>query len=257
MPIVIIDMDTLFYILIATTVVSLGSLIGVVTLSLNQNLLNKILKLLIALSAGTMLATVFLHILPEVAEMTEEPHDYLMLTMLSFVLFFFIEKVLHWRHCHDSSCEDHHHFGTMNLIGDAIHNFIDGLLIAGAFMVSPAVGIPTTIAIAMHEIPQEIGDFAVLLYSGFTKNKAIFLNILISFTAVIGGVVGYYLIDINQTLTMYLLPIAAGGFLYIATSDLIPELRQEKSSSRVLATFTTFILGIALIWIMSVFHVHE
>jgi len=242
-------MPILMQIILATFFVSLGSLVGVVTLAVNEKKIREILKLLVALAAGTMLATVFLHLLPEIAESNTEPHEYFRTVMLSFVGFFLIEQILHWRHCHETDCEDHH-FGTMNLIGDAVHNFIDGLVIAAAFVVSPSLAIPTTIAMAAHEIPQEIGDFGVLLYSGYSRTKAILANLMVSITAILGGIIGYYLNLYNSSLINLLLPVAAGGFLYIATSDLIPELRKENSANRVILTFVMFIVGIAIIWIL-------
>lgn len=248
-------MNTLSSIIISTVFVSAGSLVGVAALSIKINSLKRILRLFVALAAGTMLGTVFLHLLPEASELNEDSHSYLSLTMLSFIGFFFVEKILHWRHCHETECRTHE-FGTMSLIGDAIHNFIDGLVIAATYTISPTLGIPTTIAIASHEIPQEIGDFAVLLYSGYSRKKAIIANVLVSLTAVVGGLIGYFIGGYNQSLMRYLLPVAAGGFLYIATSDLLPELRKENKTKNVLATFAMFILGIGIIWFLGKLH-HE
>jgi len=158
-----------------------------------------------------------------------------------------IEKVFHWRHCHEPECPVHT-FGYMNLVGDSIHNFIDGLIIAAAFLTDIPLGISTTIAIAMHEIPQEMGDFGVLIYSGFEKNKALLLNFLVALTVILGAVLGYFLAAGVGPLKMYLLAFAAGGFLYISASDLIPEIRKEQSIRKSLISFGYFILGIGLMY---------
>ncbi|PIN92444.1 hypothetical protein CO154_01915 [Candidatus Pacearchaeota archaeon CG_4_9_14_3_um_filter_31_7] len=136
----------------------------------------------------------------------------------------------------------------MNLVGDGIHNFIDGLIIAGSFVVNTTLGFATTFAIAMHEIPQEIGDFGVLIHGGFKRAKALVINFIFGLTAVAGGFVGYFLSKSIENFVMYLLPIAAGGFIYIAASDLIPELRKEINIKKSLLNFAIFVLGILLIF---------
>jgi len=163
------------------------------------------------------------------------------------VLFYLIEKIFHWRHCHQDHC-DVHTFGYVNLIGDSIHNFIDGLIIAATFLVDVRLGITTSLAIALHEIPQEIGDFGVLLYAGFERMKALVLNFLVALTVVAGGIVGYFLSFRLEGLLVYLLPLAAGGFLYISTSDLIPEIRKETNLKKSLLSFTFFIIGILIMY---------
>jgi len=143
------------------------------------------------------------------------------------VLFLLVEKVLHWRHCHKGDCGIHT-FGPINLIGDSIHNFIDGLIIAATFLVDINLGIATTIAIAFHEIPQEIGDFAILLHSGMTKMKALLLNFASALMAVLGGIIGYFFFTNLEFILPYVIGIAAGGFIYIAGVDLFPILHKEK-----------------------------
>jgi zinc and cadmium transporter len=136
----------------------------------------------------------------------------------------------------------------MNLFGDIIHNFIDGLIIAASFVTNAALGLSTTLAVALHEIPQEIGDFGVLIYGGFKKKKAIMLNFVTALSAVVGGIIGYYLVSYIQLAQALLLPIAAGGFMYIAASDLIPEIRKEAELKKSLATFVMFLVGIAIMY---------
>jgi len=138
----------------------------------------------------------------------------------------------------------------MNLFGDAVHNFIDGLVIAATFLTDIRLGIITSFAIALHEIPQEIGDFGVLLYSGFSRKKALFANFLVALTAVFGGIIGYFLSFQIENMTSYLLPFTAGGFIYIAASDLMPEIRKETSLRKSMLSFGVFLVGIAIMFLV-------
>lgn len=236
-------------VILATLLISSGSLIGVLTLALNQKFLGKILLSLVSLSAGTMLAAALLHLLPESIEAlgTTLPFQ---LTLASFIAFFLLERFLHWRHCHDKDHLTKHTVGTMNLIGDAIHNFLDGVLIAAAFASGSGLGVVTALAIALHEIPQEIGDFGVLLHSGYNRHKALIANMLVSLTCVAGGILGYTMSHIITPLASYLVPIAAGGFLYIAAADLIPELKGVTSTKRTIAMVATFLLGVLIMFLV-------
>ena len=171
------------------------------------------------------------------------------IVLFSFVLFFLIEKLLHWRHCHKKNCQVHT-FGYMNLFGDAVHNFIDGLVIASTFIIDVKLGIITSFVIALHEIPQEIGDFGVLLYSEFSRKKALLANFLVALTAVFGGIFGYFLSFQIENITSYLLPFAAGGFIYIAASDLMPEIRKEASLKKSMLSFGVFLLGIVIMYVV-------
>ncbi|MCK4808537.1 MAG: ZIP family metal transporter [Candidatus Aenigmarchaeota archaeon] len=239
-------MDTLLWILASTFFISLASFVGILTLSLKDKSLNKILTCLIALSAGALMGGAFLHLIPEAVHEFHS-HDIFSYVLVGFVLFFLIEKLLHWRHCHDGKCKIHT-FAYMNLFGDAAHNFVDGLIIAASFTVDIHLGIVTSIAILMHEIPQEIGDFGVLVYGGFTKKKALFFNFITALTAVLGGIVGFYLAAYSEMFLIFLLPFAAGGFIYIAACDLIPEIRKETNLKKSLLNFTVFILGILIMY---------
>jgi zinc and cadmium transporter len=241
-------MNELGNIIIATLAISIIALIGIFTLAIHDKTTQKILFWLIGLSSGALMGGAFLHLMPEANEMAEETNVNIFLwVLIAFILFFIVEKILHWRHCHKEKCEVHT-FGTMNLIGDAIHNFIDGLIIAAAFTADTSLGIATTFAVALHEIPQEIGDFGVLLYAGYSKKKAILFNFLTALFAVLGGIIGYYITSYSNTAELYLLPIAAGGFIYIAASDLLPEIRKEKSLIKSLTSFGFFIVGILLMY---------
>jgi len=240
----------LAYILLATFIVSLISFVGVICLALKENILNKILLVLIGLSAGALMGGAFLHLLPEAVEKSTGLDVYLFV-LTGFILFFLIEKVLHWRHCHKGEC-DVHTFQYMNLVGDSIHNFIDGMIMAASFVVSVPLGITTTIAISTHEIPQEIGDFGVLLYGGFSKRRAITLNFIVALTAVLGGIVGYFVSNLIENIVLFILPFAAGGFIYIAATDLVPEIRKELDMRKYMATLLVFICGILIMWVTKV-----
>lgn len=240
-------MPIILYILTSTFIISLGALIGIFTLSMKEKLLDKILLSLVALSSGALLGGAFIHLLPEGIEKLDGELFFLMVLM-ALVVYLLIEKLLHWRHCHKGGKCPVHSFGYMNLIGDAIHNFIDGLIIAATFLINVPLGVTTSIAIALHEIPQEIGDFGVLLYSGFKKTRALLLNFIVALTVVIGGIVGWILSGYIENITSFLLPIAAGGFIYIALSDLIPELRNQPKIKKFLVNFMFLLIGIGLMY---------
>ena len=237
-------MNTLLSIILATFVISLLSFVGVLALSIKTKKLDKILLFLVALSAGALIGSAFLHLIPEALESGSQ--YVLLLVLLGFVLFFIIEKVLHWQHCHEGKCEIHT-FAYMNLVGDFFHNFLDGLIIASSFLISPILGLTTSVAIIIHEIPQEIGDFGVLVYGGFTKKKALLLNFFVALTSVIGGIIGYLLSSSFPLFLLIIPPIAAGGFIYIAASDLIPELRGKPYS---IVNLIIFLLGISLMYLL-------
>ncbi|KKP33015.1 MAG: hypothetical protein A2312_01150 [Candidatus Staskawiczbacteria bacterium RIFOXYB2_FULL_32_9] len=238
----------LLQILLATFSITLCVWIVAFFLILKKDVLPKITLFLVSLSAGALIGGAFLHLLPEASE-SMDINIVFFITMLAFVLFFFIEKVLHWHHCHKGECNIHT-YGYMSLIGDSIHNFIDGLIIAGAFLLDIKIGIATTLAIALHEIPQEIGDFGVLIHAGFEKIKALTLNYIVALMVVIGGILGYFVSFYSENITTYLIPFAAGGFIYIAASDLMPEARKEKNLKKSIVSFLFFITGILLMYLM-------
>ncbi len=240
-------MATLAYTLISILIVSALSLIGVLYLSINEKTLKKILFYLVSFAAGGLLGAAFLDLLPEAAESNGLIYAYV---LTGIVFFFLIENFLHWHHVHHEKKEAHT-FAHMNLIGDAVHNLIDGAIIAGAYLVSVPLGVVTTLAVILHEIPQEFGDFAVLIYGGFSKTRALLFNFLTALTAFIGAGLAYYFSTAVQNFNSYLIPFAAGGFIYIATVDLLPALRREteKSISKSVAQTVFVILGIVMIWV--------
>ncbi|MDD5428301.1 MAG: ZIP family metal transporter [Candidatus Omnitrophica bacterium] len=236
----------------ASIVISLISFVGVISLLFKENILNKILLLLISFSAGALIGGAFLHLIPEAAEHNPHSEVYLFV-IVGFILFFILEKYLHWRHCHKGKC-DIHTFTYLNLIGDGVHNFIDGLIIGSSFVVNVNFGFATSFAIIMHEIPQEIGDFGVLIYGGLNKNKALFYNFLSALTAVIGTVIGYALANISDAFLRLLMPMAAGGFIYIASCDLIPELHKQQDVKKATLSMAVFILGVAFMYLAATMH---
>jgi len=192
------------------------------------------------------MGSAFLHLIPEAAELSEYVFIYI---LIGFFAFFIIEKLFHWRHCHNLKCKEHvHSFAYMNLVGDGIHNFIDGLIVAAGFLASPLIGLTTSAAIVLHEIPQELGDFGVLVYAGFSKKKALLSNFLIALTALIGGVLGYLVLGIFENIMPLLLAVAAGGFIYIAASDLIPEIRKQESLASTLVNSIVILFGILIVY---------
>jgi len=206
---------------------------------------------MVSFSVGGLFGDAFIHLIPEAAEEVGFG-----LSMSSCILFgltssFIIEKFLHWRHCHIPTSDEHPHtFAYMNLLGDALHNFIDGLLIAGSYLASLPVGVATTFAVIFHEIPQEIGDFGVLVYGGFSRSRALLFNFLTAITAIVGAFVFLSLSLYIKDYTIYLLPFAAGEFIYIAGSDLVPELHKETNPSKSMLQLIALIFGLAIFFLL-------
>jgi len=237
--------------------VSLVSLAGVILLLLHDRALKKVLLYFVSFSTGALLGSVFLHFLPEIAEHAGHFSDAMLYVLLGVLGSFIIEKFIHWRHCHDLDCKANiHPAGVLVLVGDAAHNILDGILIATSYLVSVPLGISTTVAVLLHEIPQEIGDFVVLLHSGFTRKKALFFNLLSALTAFIGAIFAILLSTHIEGIEHVLVPIAAGNFLYIAGADLIPELHKETHPMKALLQLVFMIAGIALMYFLAAGHAH-
>ncbi|MEK6909187.1 MAG: ZIP family metal transporter [Nanoarchaeota archaeon] len=239
--------EAILYTIISVLVVSVISLIGVLTLSIKIKRLHKILLYLVSFAAGALLGDVFLHLIPELIEENNFTLTTSLFTLGGILLFFIIEKIVHWQHCHIPQNGGHSHpFAITNLVGDGVHNFIDGLIIGASYLASIPVGIATTIAVIFHEIPQEIGDFGVLLHAGFSKKKALLFNFFSAIAAIIGGLVAVLASGIAPSIANYLIPIAIGGFIYIAGSDLIPELHKNFETKKSIIQIIAFIAGIAV-----------
>lgn len=235
------------YSLVSVIVVSLLSLVGVLTLSIKEERLKKFLIYMVSFAAGALFGDVFIHLLPEAVEETGFGLNISLYILSGVVFSFVVEKIIHWRHCHLPDTKDHiHPFAMMNLFGDGVHNFIDGLIIGASYLASLPVGIATTLAVILHEIPQEIGDFGVLLHGGFSRAKALLFNFITALTCILGAIVSLLLGSYTGNITNFLIPFAAGSFIYIAGSDLIPELHKEVKLEKSLLQFVMIVLGVAL-----------
>ncbi len=246
----------LIYIILATFIVSLISLVSIIFIINGKSITDKFLKNTISFASGILLGVVFIDIYPELF------NEYLgkisvnmifYITLASILFFYIIERIIHWHHCHGINCppDDNTHIAYINLIGDGIHNIVDGVLIAAAFLISPVVGISTTLAVIVHEIPQEISDAGILLYAGLSKLKIVLFNLIFGLSSVLGGVLAYYYINISERIVPYFLAIAAGNFIYLALADLMPELHHNNRSGGWART-SLMIVGVLFILVMKV-----
>jgi len=227
--------------------VSVISFIGALSLALNKKILKQLLLYLVSFAAGAFFGDVFFHLFPEIVESQGFTVQVSVIILSGIVFSFFVEKVIRWRHCHHPTGEDHPHpVATMNLIGDSVHNFIDGLIIGASYLVGVEVGIATTIAVVLHEIPQEIGDFGILIHGGYIRAKALLFNFLTALLSIAGAVIALIIGTRTESLAAVLLPFAVGNFLYIAGSDLIPELHDHVSVRESVLQILLFVLGIAI-----------
>jgi len=242
-------MTTLIYILIAVGLVSLVSLIGVLYFFFNERLLLKLMPFLVAFAAGGLLGGSFFHLIPESFEAFGDSSASIYI-IAGIILFLLFEQTLHWHHAHGTNCEDCQHdvTGYSILLGDGLHNFLDGILIASAFMVNVPTGIALTIAILLHEIPQELGDFAILIKSGFSRGRALLWNLISALMAVLGGIGAFFFLGTFEGVLPYIIAIGAGGFLYIALVDLFAELKASKNWQIKFGEIIALLLGLALIF---------
>lgn len=244
----------------AVVLTSAVSLIGVVALSMRHTVLEKGLFLLISLSAGALFGDALIHLIPEAFEELGDPTAAGLYVLSGILLFFVLEKFLHWHHTHHLSesepCSKEDELrleggrvkplGALVLASDGVHNFLDGAIIAASFLVNPAVGIASTIAIILHEIPQEIGDFGLLLHAGFSRARALLVNFLSALAAIAGALFVFVAGSAANSLIPIMLAFAAGGFLYVAGSDLVPELHTTKDPKKSLVQFLMLVVGILL-----------
>tara|TARA_B100001971_G_C18163495_1_gene522808 strand:- start:147 stop:1025 length:879 start_codon:yes stop_codon:yes gene_type:complete len=251
----------LLYIFGSVIIVSLVSLVGIFTLSLRKNVLKKGISFLVALAIGSLLGDALIHLIPEALAETENPSSIPIFVIVGFMLFFILEKYFHWHHGSHGS-EEHTHdcddkvlehkpkpLGQLIIVSDALHNLIDGMVIAASYFVSIEVGIATTIAIVLHEIPQEVADFGVLIHSGYSRSRALFLNFISALFAVVGAILALLLGGITDGLLILLLPIAAGAFIYIAASDLTPELhKHDPKTKNTVLQLVAIMIGVYAMW---------
>ncbi len=243
--------------LLAGLLVAGIAFVGFGSLLIAKNLLERLLLGIVAFAAGGLLGGAFFHLLPESLEMNEQA---LSVALIGLITFFVLDSLLWVYHCHGghrlhdehkhhhASCPPEKPVGWLNLAGDALHNLTDGIVIASAFLVNPALGWSATLAVALHEVPQEIGDFGILIHSGFNRRKALLLNGAVALTILV-GIVGVFVAQEYVTgLTAYTLPFAAGGFIYMACTNLLSEIKEEESIKRRAVQFIFFLLGLGLLW---------
>lgn len=254
--------------LLSAVAVSIISLLVAIPLFMKKKISKKFLVVLLSMSVGVLLATVFIDFLPEIyGHEHEHGEDNVLLSslviLLGFIVMFLVEKFVHFHHTNKCEHDDHghshaYHLAPINLIGDGIHNFIDALVIVGAYSVNVTLGIAATISIIFHEIPQEIADFGILLYSGMSKKKALLFNFLSALTSIIGVIFGLFLLEV-EGFSEFVLPFAAGTFLYIAASNLVPQLHRHCKLKETFIHVLAIILGVCIILMVSVFgpgHMH-
>lgn len=247
---------TLVWILAATVAGGVLSLLAAAALALNARV--GWVQVLISYAVGTLLGAAFLEVLPHALERAASVQQMAATVLAGILVFFVLEKLVLWRHCHVEQCEahdpqvthDHGRSGTMIMIGDTFHNFVDGVLIAAAFLTNHELGVITAIAIIAHEIPQEVGDFLILLHSGYTKSRALLLNLLSSAAMVAGGVLAYFALQTLQEWVPYLLGLAAASMLYVSVADLIPGLHRRPELMATLQQVVLIALGVATIWLV-------
>ncbi len=240
------------YAIVAVTIVSLLSLLGAVFITFQRKLLDSITTYLLAFSSGILLGTVFYDLLPEGYEgLQGNVYTYL---IIGFITFFILEKLIHWRHHIEAGNEDSKkHIAYLSLIGDGVHNFLDGAIIGVTFLTSVPLGIVTTIAVIAHEIPHELSDFFLLMYGGLTNKKALWYNFLSALTAILGTLFIFIFSKNVLSASPYLIGFAAGNFLYIAASDLIPELHEKRNVSISIMQTIFLVAGIVLMQIVSIY----
>jgi zinc and cadmium transporter len=223
------------------------------------------IPMLVSYAVGALLGAAFIEVLPHAIYQSESIEATAATVLAGILGFFVLEKLVLWRHCHVEECEahdpqapavqnhghDHGRSGLMILIGDTFHNFVDGVLIAAAFMADTEIGIVTAVAIIAHEVPQEVGDFLILLHSGYSKRKALLLNMLASAAMVVGGVLAYFTLQFAQALVTPLLALAAASMIYVAVADLIPGLHRRPELAATLQQVALIGLGIATIWLVA------
>ena len=252
-------MSVLSWIVAASFAGGALSVLGAAVIALNARA-QRYINAMVSYAIGALLGAVFLDILPEAIALTHSPSTLGATVLVGILLFFILEKLVLWRHCHHEHCEahephimqddDHGRSGMMIMVGDTFHNFVDGVIIAAAFLTDVHLGVVTALAIIAHEIPQEVGDFAILLHSGYSKMRALQLNLISSFASVVGGVLGYFTLRTMQSWIPALLGLAAASMIYVAVADLIPGLHKRAQLSDTLQQVGLIVLGVASVGLM-------
>lgn len=250
-------MEILLYTILALTAASVGSVILSGSLLLLSNKwLGKVSSYLLYLAGGTLLGSALLGLIPEAAE-TLDIHTIMLWLLIGLIMFFLLEKIILWRTCHNENCERQNHTAApMIIIGDAFHNAIDGVVIAASFLTSTELGLFVTISVVLHEIPQELGDFGILIKCGYSRKKALWYNLLSGSSSLVAGILAYFVLDVVQAFVPYTIVIAAAGFLYVSLADLIPEMHKETKPKESLIQIFLILTGIAIIFISTAEHAH-
>jgi zinc and cadmium transporter len=238
-------METLVWIVGSSLVMSAIATVGSVTLILKESTLQKLLLPLVAFAAGSLIGGAFFHMIPAGLKKMGGEVGFFVWLVVGFVLFFALEQFLHWHHCHRAQADCKKPLTYLILIGDGVHNFIGGTAVAGTFLIDIRLGVTAWLAAAAHEVPQELGDFGVLLHGGWEKSKALMFNVISALTFLLGGLLAYaasYKLDVT-----FLLPFAAGNFIYIGAADLIPEINRHESPTANLIHFLFFAAGMGLL----------
>ncbi len=239
-------------ILLSVVAVSALSLIGVGFFCVSEQTIRKTLFSFVSLSTGVLFGDVFLHIIPEMAGRGEISGRGALAILSGILVSFSIEKFIHWHHCHILPSKDHFHpVGLMSLVGDALHNFVDGAVIAGSFLVDTRVGVATTLAVMLHEVPHEIGNFALLIFSGFSRKQALLWNGMSALFSIVGALLAILAAGVTQSASAFLLPFAAGNLLYIAGTDLLPELHKDTHAGRAVLQLLFICIGIGIMYAMT------
>ncbi len=249
------SLEIWLYSIASVLIVSLISFVGVLSIPLKITKKRNFILFLISFSIGALLGDAFLHILPEAVAENGFTIEISLFTLSGILIFFVIEKTIHWKHKHDyglytEKATRRKSAAIMNLVGDGIHNFTDGIVIGVTYLVSIPLGIATTIAVIFHEIPQEFGDFGVLIYGGFSKGKALFFNFLSALTALIGVIIVLIIGPVIGNYSSILVPFAAGGFIYLACSNLMPELQKEIELKNSVIQIFGILLGISVMVVL-------
>ncbi len=234
----------LLYSLGSVLLISLVAFIGIATLAFSQTLVRRGIIVLVSFAAGALIGDAFIHLLPEAVESAGFTLNISLYVLIGIAFSFIIEKIIHWHHYHTHEFEEAHPFVYVNLIGDGVHNFVDGIIIAVSYIVSIPLGIATTIAVFFHEIPQEIGDYAILRHGGFSNRKALLMNFITALSSAVGVIAAFLLYSFSEGILAFLIPFAAGNFIYIASTDLFPELHKETRLLKSLVQLVAFGIGI-------------
>lgn len=240
-------MEIWLYTISSVILVSLISFVGVLTLAISRITYKSLLLFLVSFSVGGLFGDAFIHLIPEAYSELGSRLSTSLLIIMGIFIFFILEKFLCWRHCHIPTSDEHpHELAFINIIGDALHNLVDGIIIGASFQVSIPIGLSTTLAVILHEIPQEMGDFGILLYSGMPKGRALLFNFLSASTAIFGALISLFFGARVESFSILMVPFAAGGFIYLAGSDLIPELKKETMIGRSLFQLLSMLMGVGI-----------